>query len=308
MAVSILYSMAVLFGLWGIYSYLGYRTSKREWGQRVGKWSEQRDGRKSFIVVWGDKFDKTPFAARMKRKLQAANLPLKPSEFYGMLILGTLVAALLMKNLFSIGMPYNVMIALLGMEAVKRALFFIRRNKYQERLNDQLPEVCRLLGNATRAGMTVTQGIELAARELPFPANEEFKKLAHEIRLGVDFERALLAMQDRIASREFKLFIATLLVQKRAGGNLYEILDEMAQTLEERKILNQTIKTMTAEQRYIAYILPMVPILMILLMNSVIEGFIQPLFTPIGVILLILFLIGTGLTFLLVRAVTNIRV
>lgn len=307
MAVSILYSFAVLIGLWGVYFYLGYRSAKREWRQRVEEWAEVND-RKSFLSVWGDRFDRTKTAVRMKQKLERANLPLQASEFYGMLIVGVAAVTLLLNNMFKIGFPYNFIFALVGMEAVKRILFLIRRNKYQERLNDQLSEVCRLLANATRAGMTITQGIELATRELPFPASEEFKKLSHELRLGVDFDRALMDMQDRIPSRDFKLFIATLLVQKRAGGNIHAVMEEMAQTLEDRKILNQTIKTMTAEQRFISYILPVVPVLMILLMNSVVDGFIEPLFTPVGVILLVLFIIGTVLTFLLVRIVTNIRV
>nr|WP_281064475.1 type II secretion system F family protein [Cytobacillus eiseniae] len=175
-------------------------------------------------------------------------------------------------------------------------------------MNDQLPEICRILANSTRSGMTLTQGIGIAAQELNEPAKEEFQRLSGELQLGVDFSRALRNLQKRIPSREYQLFIASLLIQKQAGGNMHAVLDEMGQTLEERKLLLQEIKTMTAEQRYVAYIVPVLPIFLLLIMNNVVDGFLDPLFSGIGIVLLVLFLIGTFLSFFLVKKVTNIRV
>ena len=101
-------------------------------------------------------------------------------------------------------------------------------------------------------------------------------------------------MEKRIDDKEFQLFTATMLIQKKAGGNLYAVLDEMSQTLDERKLLKQEIMTMTAEQRYRSY--------------NVVDGFLEPLFTGLGIILLAFFLTGTILTFVIVRKITNIRV
>ncbi|MBW9234566.1 hypothetical protein JQK62_20355, partial [Leptospira santarosai] len=64
---------------------------------------------------------------------------------------------------------------------------------------------------------------------------------------------------------------------------------EMSQTLDERKLLKQEIKTMTAEQRYISYIVPVIPIFLVLMMNNIIEGFLDPLFTGLGLILFAFF-------------------
>ncbi|RKD24480.1 hypothetical protein BEP19_08830 [Ammoniphilus oxalaticus] len=308
MIIAIFYGLAILCAIWGVYSLLGYRSQKREWRRAMGQYYELNNQRKSFLVVLGDRFDQTPYAEKMRGKLHQANLPLTPSEFYGMLLVGGMGIAVVSTSMFQLAFPLNVMIAGGLIAIIYFALFAIRKNKYQERFDDQLSEVCRLLGNAARAGMTINQGIELAAREMVYPAGDELKRLAHELRLGVDFERALINTQNRIPSRDFKLFIATLLIQKRSGGNLHAILDEMSQTLEERKILNQTIKTMTAEQRYISYILPALPIFLILVMNTIVEGFLKPIATAPGMILMGLFLAGSVLTFFLIRKVTNIRV
>lgn len=74
-------------------------------------------------------------------------------------------------------------------------------------------------------------------------------------------------------------------------------LETMANTLEERKVLTQVIKTMTSEQKYISYIVPALPIFLLLVMNNIIEGFIEPLWTAPGLVILTLFLLGIALSF-----------
>ena len=65
---------------------------------------------------------------------------------------------------------------------------------------------------------------------------------------------------------------------------------------------------MTAEQRYISYIVPVIPIFLVLMMNNVVDGFLDPLFSGIGLILFAIFAAGTVATFFIVRKITNIRV
>lgn len=308
MIIAILYSLAVLFGLWGAYNLLGYRAAKKEWRNKVGKTYGGKRTRRSFILVLGDKFDRTKVAQKTLEQLKRANIQLMPSEFYGILVFGAITLTFILNNFFGINFPINLILSVLLMEFARRTLFLLRRNKYQERLNDQLPEVCRILANSTRSGMTLIQGFGIVAEELNEPAKSEFQRLYGEIQLGVNFDRALKNLQKRIPSREYKLFIASLLIQKRAGGNVHSVLDEMGQTLEERKLLLQEIKTMTAEQRFTAYIIPVMPVIMLLIMNNINEGFIDPLFSGLGLILLAIFIAGTLLTFFLVKKVTNIRV
>ncbi|MGK5510925.1 type II secretion system F family protein [Brevibacillus formosus] len=308
MTMPILFSLAVLFGIWGIYEYLGYRAKKTEWKKKAEEWFEVKGKRKSVVIVWGDKFDQTPYAKEIQKKLIKANFPLAPSEFYGILIVGAMVLAFLLSNVVNISFPFNIIIGAVVMYFIQNVLFFVRRNKYQERLNEQLSEVCRLLANSLRAGLTLSQGISLVAKEMNYPAGDEFSRMARELQLGVSFDRALSDMEKRIPTREFRIFTATLLIQRRAGGNLSQVLQEMAETLEDRRIVNQEIKTMTAEQRYVSILVPIMPIALVLMMNMMNKGFIDPLFSGFGLFLLGLFVIGTLLSYILVKKVTNIKV
>lgn len=305
--IAILYGLTVLVLIIAVYQYLDYRRKNQEWKKKL-KMQYPEEKRKSSISVWGDRFDGSEMADALARKLKNANVSLLPSEYIGMHILGLLVFYVAFNMIFGMAVLPSMLLTVGILAASHFLLFYIRSNKYEERLNGQLSEVCRLLANGAKSGMTISQGIDLVAREVNEPAREEFKKLSHELKLGVPFETALRSVQKRNASRDFQIFIATLLIQKKTGGNLAATLETMANTLEDRKVLNQTIQTMTSEQRYISLVVPAMPVLILLFMNNIIDGFTDPLTTAPGIIMMIVFGLGVILSFFLIRRITNIKV
>jgi tight adherence protein B len=308
MEIACLYGAAVLLFIWGMYNFLGYRKEKSEIKKKHQNLFKKESGRSSFISKLGDRFDETQYASQLRKKLLYANITLLPSEFFAILSFCGFAMTMVLINIFSVPFTISLVISIGVCLTIYFLLFTIRRNKYFDSLNNQLSEICRMLGNSTKAGMTINQGIELVASEINAPAKEEFKELAQNLRLGVELERALRDLEKRIPTREYKLFISALIIQKRAGGNLTKVLIEMAQTLEERKILRQTVKTATAEQRFVSYILPAMPVFLLLMMNNMVDGFIDLIFTVPGAILTGLFVVGMLISILLVRAVTNIKV
>lgn len=307
LAIAILYGLTVLVLIIAVYQFLDYRRKNQEWKKKL-KTQYPEEKRKSSISVLGDRFDSSDAAGTLAMKLKSANVTLLPSEYIGIHVLGVLVLYVAFNMIFSMAPLPSLLLTAGILVSSHFLLFYIRNNKYEERLNSQLSEVCRLLANGAKSGMTISQGIDLVAREVNEPAKEEFKKLSHELKLGVPFETALRSVQKRNASRDFQLFIATLLIQKKTGGNLASTLETMANTLEDRKVLNQTIQTMTSEQRYISLVVPAMPVLILLFMNNIIDGFTDPLTTAPGIIMMIVFGLGVVLSFFLIRAITNIKV
>src|SRR5699024_10753072 len=119
--------------------------------------------------------------------LPISNIPLTPSEFIAAQLVAFMGMILLLNNMFSIKLLVSFFIAFILLEGGKRILFATRKNKMHERLVDQLPEICRVLANSTRSGMTLNQGIQMVAQEIAAPAKMEFKRLAHELSLGIPF-------------------------------------------------------------------------------------------------------------------------
>jgi len=307
MEVAIFIAIAVLFFSWGLYFYLGYRKEKTELKKQYKNWFQSGE-RKSYIVLLGDRFDKTDWGKGLKVKLVQANITLQASEFLAIVFLIGIFLFVILALIFELAFFPSFIIATVITLVGYYLILIVRKNKYVDKMNDQLSEVCRMLANSIKAGMTIQQGVEVVAQEISSPTSYEFKYLAHNLRLGVNLERALKDLEKKIGTKEYKLFVSSLLIQKKSGGNLTAVLYEMSRTLEERKILRQTVKTMTAEQRMISYILPIMPFFLILMMNIVMDGFLDSLFTIPGAILSIIFLIGMTITFFLVRAVTNIKV
>ncbi|SET34506.1 tight adherence protein B [Oceanobacillus limi] len=305
--VAILYSLAVLSLLTSIYFYLGYRNDKKEWIHKVKEWYPAEE-RKSFISKLGERFDEQKSSSNLRNKLQNANLKLLPSEYIGVIFVGYLILFVLFFSIFNMPIRISFLLSLAIVFVSHYLLFYIRKNNYEMRFNEQLSEVCRILANASRSGLTVNQGIDIVAREVNAPAGEQFKRISNELKLGVSLEATLRAVQKRNKSRDFNLFIATLLIQKKTGGNLALTFETMANTFEDRKLLAQSIKTMTSEQKYISFIVPILPIFLLLIMNNVIDGFIEPLWSGIGIFMLILFLATIVLSFLIIRKITDIKV
>ncbi|SES21599.1 tight adherence protein B [Gracilibacillus ureilyticus] len=308
MTASVLFSISTMFGIWGVFSYLDYRLNKQKWKGKTRTDFEHTQNRKSFIVIWGERFDQTDYGKKLELRLRRVNIILTPSEFCSMLFVGGLGLTLIFNMLLKFNLSMSFIFAVIAIAAITQLIFLIRRNKYQEKLNNQLSEVCVTLANATRSGMTLSQGFQLVARELSEPSRSEFKQLSNELSLGQNFEDALLKFQQKIKGRDYKLFIVSLLTQKKAGGNLHETLEEMAKVLDERKFLEQEIKTLTSEQKFISYVIPSIPIILIFAINMMMEEFTKVLFTIPGIIILAMFAIGILLSFILVQKVTKIRV
>ncbi|WP_227397225.1 type II secretion system F family protein [Jeotgalibacillus aurantiacus] len=305
--IAVLFASAALSLILMVYFFLDYRRHKQDWKKKMRTWYPE-EKRKSAISVLGDRYDQSPSSEKLHRKLQMANVTLLPSEYIGIHVLGFLLLFVVFNMIFSMSALVSLLITAGILGAGHFLLFYMRKNRYEERFNEQLSEICRLLSNASKSGMTVTQGIDLVAHEINSPAREEFKRMSYELKLGVPLEQVLRKVQERNASRDFQLFAATLLIQKKTGGNLASTLETMAHTLEDRKVLHQTIRTMTSEQRYISIIVPAMPVFILLMMNNIMDGFTDPLTTTPGIVIMILFVLGIILSFFLIRKITNIKV
>lgn len=264
--------------------------------------------RKSAILLIGDKYDKSEAAEDLQRKLIQSDIQLKPSEYIGICFL--MFAAFLFAGhfLFKLIFIVNLTLAYFVIWFGSKMYLKSRQDKLTERLNQQLPEICRTMSNTMKAGLTIPQGVELVGREMKAPAGPEFKAMVQQLRLGNSFEEVMDHLRDRFASKELNIFVSTVLIQHRVGGNLAEVLGLMAETLEERARVNKEVDTVTAESKFVALILPIMPLMMALMMNLFIDGFLNPLFTKWGLVLFIIFLGMQFLAYLVIRKITQIRV
>lgn len=290
--------------------YMFRAKRQKETRKRVEDWFETdlQKERNSVVLLLGDLFDRSELSQELENKLKQANLTLKPSEYMGIYIL--LLCLFTFINYFLLGL-YFLMSLLVGYLIVmgsSKAFLNSRKNKRTESFNSQLPEICRAMANGIKAGQTIPQAIEMVAQNTKAPNGPEFQRFNQQLKLGDSLETVMNGFRQRVPSKDVAIFVSTILIQQRVGGNLSAVLSNMAETLEERNRIHKEISTVTAESRSIAYILVVMPFLMALMMNLFIKGFLNVLFTPFGLILFVIFTAIVLCGFLLIKRITDIRV
>jgi tight adherence protein B len=151
-------------------------------------------------------------------------------------------------------------------------LFFVlyKRKVRLAKLMTQLPDTYDLMSRVIRAGQTVSQALLAVSDEFDPPIAAEFSYCYEQQNLGLPPEAALRDLARRTGLLEIKIFVLALLVQQQTGGNLAEVLDNLAAVIRERFRIRGKIRALTAEGRFQAIILLALPpfmFLLILLIN-----------------------------------------
>lgn len=134
-----------------------------------------------------------------------------------------------------------------------------RRNRRQDRLRAQLSDAFDLMARVVRAGQTIAQAQQAVADEFEPPIAEEFSYCYEQQNLGLPPEVALRELARRTGLLEISIFVTALLVQQQSGGNLSELLENLATVVRERFRIRGKIRALTAEGRFQGLILLMLP-------------------------------------------------
>jgi tight adherence protein B len=172
-----------------------------------------------------------------------------------------------------------------------------------------LPEAIDLLGRAIRAGHPLSSGLKMVADETQEPIAGEFRRAFEEQRFGLPFEDAILAMADRVTLVDVRILVTAILIQREVGGNLAEVLDNLASVIRARFVIRRQLRTFTAQGRMSGYVLAVLPIAVATIIFVLNPNYMMVLFTdPIGKLMLgtasVMQLIG----FLWIRNIVNIDI
>jgi tight adherence protein B len=151
--------------------------------------------------------------------------------------------------------------ALLGGFAAGLPLLYVQsqRQRRLDQLRAQLPDCLDLMSRIMRAGQTITQAMHSVSQEFKPPVATEFEYCYEQQNLGLALDLALRDLARRTGLLEIKIFVMGLLVQRQIGGNLAELLDNLANIMRERFRIRGKIKSLTAEGRMQAVCLLVLP-------------------------------------------------
>jgi tight adherence protein B len=251
------------------------------------------------------------WTAKMADDLEKADMKLTVSEFVAVRVLLAAIAAAVAMTL--LGKPPLSFIgaAIAGSVLFMFPAFYIgyAKKKRLKKLEEQLIEALTLISNSLKAGFGHLPSVELASRQMDHPIATEIRRTLYDINVGSQTDAALQALAKRSGSKDFDIVITAMLIQQATGGNLAEILENVARMMRERVRIKGEIATLTSQQMLTGYIIGGMPIGMIVGFSFLSPDYMTPLWTTTEGHLL---LIGAGtLEFfgiMLIRKILQIEV
>lgn len=250
---------------------------------------------------------RAPFGAA---ELEQAGVRMQPSGF--ILLVGSAAVALATVGLsFGFGQPWLIplVIVLVALAPIgAKITLSVRASRRRAKFADQLDESLGLLAGGLRAGHSLLRSVDAVSQESESPTSEEFARVVNETRIGRDLGDAFENTAARMRSDDFRWIAQAIAINREVGGNLTQVLDQVAHTIRERNEIRRQVKALAAEGKLSAIILICLPVgvfvLLILIQPAYLQGFTANI---IGIVALVMALILLVIGSLWMMAVIKVK-
>jgi tight adherence protein B len=182
----------------------------------------------------------------------------------GTLVLATIFAAvggyalvILLTRVFVAAIVTGLFLSVVPFLYVKRAA-----TKRVELFEEQFPEAVDLMARSLRAGHALTSALQMVGEEMHEPVGTEFRLLFDRQNFGMSLPDALREFGNRVPLVDARFFVTAVLIQRESGGNLSQVLDNLASVIRERFQVKREVRTMSAHGRITGWVLGVLPIVL----------------------------------------------
>ncbi|MFJ8862757.1 type II secretion system F family protein [Streptomyces sp. NPDC102451] len=298
--------LCCVLGVLGLHAYTSGKAQREALVDRLSSTGQIDMGPQRRFRGLDRRLRRTKLGKRIELKLAATGLDLTPGEYFLYVLASAaalwLIAASVLASFFG---------PLAGLAALWGANTFLNwhRTKRTEAFISQLPEISRVLANATQAGLSLRTSIDMAADELEAPAGDELRVVADQLGVGRTLDDALGELAERLPSRELVVLVSTLILSNRAGGQVVSSLRNLTITLEERKETRREVRTQLSQVNTTAYAVPAIGVGAMLLVNSILPGALDRMTGSVaGQIAVIISLGLYALGFVAIRRISKIDI
>ena len=290
--------------LWAIWEFVASSQHRRMIAARSALAQAEYDASTPMARL-DARLHRTQWGGRLSRRLARSGTDVRLSAFLVALVGGALLAVVVVWQILA---PFFGLLAAAGVAFLFFSYLRRAETKRREEFTGQLPDLARVLGNATAAGLALPTAVAIAADELDGPAGEELGRMTEAMKLGASFEEAVAELRERMPSRELGVLLSTLVVASRSGGSLVTALRNISSTLESRKETRREVQTILSETTSTVWALGFMSVGALFMINAIEPGIMRTMTTTgagIAVLLVVaaLFFIG----FLLVNRITRFR-
>ncbi|UZX04105.1 type II secretion system protein F [Arthrobacter sp. CDRTa11] len=214
-----------------------------------------------------------------------AGVKMAPADFtVGVAVASILVAA------FAALLTHPIIGVLVGAATpfLAKVALNILRDRRRGKFEEQLTDTIQMLVGGLRVGHSVLRSVEAAAQEADAPTSEEFLRIVNETRIGKDARQAFEDVADRMDSEDFRWIGQAIQINREVGGDLAEVLDQVAGTIRERSEIKGQIRSLSAEGKMSAYVLMAMPVGVAFILAIINPGYLNVFVQhPIGLVMLV---------------------
>ncbi|RCK69297.1 type II secretion system protein F [Desertihabitans brevis] len=202
--------------------------------------------------------------------LEQAGVKMRPQDAAVLIVVGMVVALAAGSALAGplLGLALAVAVPL-----VTKAVLGILAGRRQKAFADQLEDSLQLMAGSLRAGHSMLQALDSVSREAEHPTSEEFARIINENRVGRELGAALEDTARRMGSEDFDWVTQAIAINREVGGNLAEVLDQVAGTIRERAQIRRQVRALSAEGRLSAYVLMALPVCIVAFLSVASPGY-----------------------------------
>ena len=152
----------------------------------------------------------------------------------------------------------------------------VARARRIKKFTAQLAPAIDIIVRSLNAGHPLNSAISLVAREMPDPIGSEFGILSDQMTFGLELDAAMMNMIERVGAPELNLLAVTVSVQRGTGGNLSEILENLAKMIRDRLMIKAKIKAISAEGRMTMWIMLSFPFILFTMIRTMVPTYFDP--------------------------------
>ena len=245
-------------------------------------------------------------APALERLIREAGLTVTPKR---VAVIGAAIAVLA-GTILSLALALPFAVVLLAATAIGIALptlvLMRRRRKRLTAFGEQMPEALEMMVRSLHAGHPIASAIGMVANEMPDPAGSEFGIVIDEMTYGLDLNVALKNLTSRIPHPDLAFFMVAVQIQHQTGGNLAEVLSNLASVIRDRFTMKMKVKVITAQGRSSAFVVALMPLVTVVGLNFIAEGYFfdvanDPMFMPAMGLAAFLWVLGVAIIVKLVN-------
>ena len=156
------------------------------------------------------------------------------SDLLASIILSIVVLVFLF-ILISLLFNFDILIAILFGVSIPpgflTGLIIIKTERRAEKIEKASPDFLRQLSSMLRVGMSFENAMEDLSRYGSGPLYDEVKRAVIEIKMGRQFNESIIAMVNRLKSKNLERTFRMILEARKSGGSLADIIDDVANDL-----------------------------------------------------------------------------